>query len=81
MGFIDDQSCMWLTIGTERFWQLPAGPHLLCVHGFHQKFDEQKFLDISLTFKYISLTYFLEINMCKFEMVTTLTNILDNRQE
>ena len=26
--FIDDQSCMWLTIGTERFWQISVGPHL-----------------------------------------------------
>ena len=28
--FIDDQSCceLWLTIGTERFWQISAGPHL-----------------------------------------------------
>ena len=22
IGFIDDQSCMWLIIGTERFWQI-----------------------------------------------------------
>ena len=28
--FIDDQSCCerWLTIGTERFWQISSGPHL-----------------------------------------------------
>ena len=28
IGFIDDQSCMWLTNGTERFWQISVGPHL-----------------------------------------------------
>ena len=29
--FIDDQSCLWalcLTFGTERFFQISAGPHL-----------------------------------------------------
>ena len=28
IGLIDDQSCIWLTIGTEWFWQISAGPHL-----------------------------------------------------